>query len=125
MTKLNQIYKCNICGNMVGVVHEGAGQLVCCGEPMELLEEKNKDEGAEKHVPVIEKLEKSVMIKIGSVPHPMEKEHFIEWVEVFFDDKVARKFFQPGDSPQLEFDVNSENLSVRAYCNVHGLWKKK
>lgn len=124
MTELNQIYKCVKCGNIVEVVHKGAGSLVCCGEPMELLVEKTQDEGYEKHVPVIEKTEKGVKVKIGSVPHPMEESHYIEWIEVIADGKSYREFLKPGDQPEAEFCVEAENIIAREYCNLHGLWKK-
>jgi superoxide reductase len=131
MTKINEIYKCNICGNMVEIVHAGVGQLVCCGQPMELLQEKTQDEGAEKHVPAIEKLALSeaegtatgAKVKVGSVLHPMESTHYIEWVEIMFDGKVGRKYLQPGDAPEAEFSVQADTLTARAYCNVHGLWR--
>jgi len=126
MTQLNQIYRCNICGNIVEMVHTGAGELVCCGEPMELLVEKNEDVGKEKHVPIIEKTEKGVNVKVGSIPHPMEEKHYIEWVELFTDGKVRRKYLKPGEKPEANFCVcEVKELSARIYCNVHGLWKSK
>ncbi|MFP4022507.1 MAG: desulfoferrodoxin [Candidatus Paceibacterota bacterium] len=125
MTKLKQIYKCNVCGNIVEVLHTGFGELVCCGQAMQLQEEKDEDEGQEKHVPVIERTEKGIKVKVGDVPHPMEEEHFIEWIEVSVDGRYCRKFLKPGDSPEAEFDINGENISAREYCNVHGLWKSQ
>ncbi|MDD5750444.1 MAG: desulfoferrodoxin [Candidatus Pacebacteria bacterium] len=123
MTKLNQIYKCNICGNMVEMVRTGVGQLVCCGENMELMQEKTQDEGQEKHVPVVEQTDEGIVVKVGSVGHPMLPEHHIEWIEIMFDDKVDRKFLKPGDKPEAAFNVKPAELVVREYCNVHGLWK--
>jgi len=123
MTELNQIYKCNVCGNIVEILHTGKGELVCCGKPMELLEEKTKDEGMEKHVPVIEKTDNGIKVKIGSVPHPMETEHYIEWIEILADGKTYRKFLKPGDAPEAEFDIKAENIIARELCNIHGLWK--
>jgi superoxide reductase len=123
MTESNQIYKCNICGNMVEMVHAGAGELVCCGVPMELQIEKKQDEGQEKHLPVIEKTETGVIVKIGSVAHPMEATHYIEWVEVITEHRVCRKHLEPGAEPIAEFFLEAEHLEARAYCNVHGLWK--
>ena len=79
MTELNQIYRCNVCGNIVEVIHASIGQLVCCNQPMVLLEERMEGAGKEKHVPEIKELEKGIRIKIGSVPHPMEENHCIEW----------------------------------------------
>jgi superoxide reductase len=124
MTKLNEIYKCNICGNVVEILHTGAGQLVCCGENMELLDEKKSDEGEEKHLPVLEIEDDLVRVKIGSVPHPMKEKHYIEWIELIADNKVYKKFLNPGDEAMVEFKVKANVLSARAYCNVHGLWKK-
>lgn len=123
MTEVKQIYKCNICGNIVEVLHAGVGQLVCCGQPMELLKEKTEDVGLEKHVPVIEKLNGKIKVKVGSVPHPMEDKHWIEWIELVADGKVYRKFLNPGDSPEAYFEIEAENVTAREYCNLHGLWK--
>ena len=131
MTQLNQIYKCEICGNIVNVIHVGAGELVCCGQPMTLQEEKQKDEGTEKHLPVIEKLPENVcrggdgiIVKIGKIEHPMTDEHYIEWIEVLTkDDKIGRKFLKPKDKPVVEFHTRSDIKEVRVYCNLHGLWK--
>ena len=124
MTKLNQIYKCSVCGNIVEVVHTGVGTLVCCGKDMILQEENTVDASKEKHVPVIEETENGIKVKIGSVPHPMETEHYIEWIEIINGDKAARHFLKPGDAPEAEFKIKkSEGLIVREYCNLHGLWK--
>ena len=122
-TELKQIYKCNVCGNIVEMVHGGAGELVCCGQPMELRQEKTQDEGKEKHVPIIEKTTGGVIVKVGEVPHPMESEHYIEWIEVSTEHRVYRKHLEPGQEPSAEFFLEAEHLEVRAYCNVHGLWK--
>jgi superoxide reductase len=123
MTELNQIYKCNICGNIVEMVHAGAGELVCCGQSMELQKENTVDASPEKHVPVVEKTEKGVKVKVGSVPHPMEEAHYIEWIEIIADGKTYRKLLEPGDSPEAEFCIEAENIVAREYCNLHGLWK--
>jgi len=125
MTELRQIYKCNVCGNIVEVLHAGVGELVCCGQPMELLKEKTEEIGLEKHVPVLEKTEKGIKVKIGSVPHPMEEKHYIEWVEIITDGGVYRKFLKPGDKPEAEFEIKAEKIKAREYCNIHGLWKSK
>jgi superoxide reductase len=122
MTNLNEIYRCNVCGNIVEVLHTGVGQLVCCGQPMELLAEKTVDEGKEKHVPVIEKTGKGVKVKVGSVPHPMEEEHHIEWIEILADGRAYRKFLKPGDKPEAEFCIKAEKIEAREHCNIHGLW---
>jgi len=123
MTVQRQIYKCNICGNIVEVLHAGVGQLVCCGRPMELLKEKTEDVGMEKHVPVVEKTEKGVKVKVGSIPHPMEEKHYIEWIEVIVDGATYRKFLKPDDKPEADFEVKANKIQVRDYCNIHGLWK--
>lgn len=123
MTGLRQIYKCNVCGNIVEVLHAGAGQLVCCGQPMELLTEKTTDVGLEKHVPILEKIGDKTKVKVGSVPHPMEQKHYIEWVELIADGKTYRAFLKPGDAPEAEFEIAAKNIVAREYCSIHGLWK--
>ncbi len=124
MVKLNEVYKCNICGNIVEVVHASRGQLVCCGQPMKLLEAKTEDVGKEKHLPVVE-VGNKIVVKIGEVPHPMEENHYIEWIEVVAGDKVYRKYLKPGDEAKAEFEVVGEKFAVREYCNIHGLWIKE
>ena len=125
MTEINQIYRCPICGNIVEVIHTGQGQLVCCGQPMELLVTKYEDVGVEKHLPVIEKTATGIIVKIGSIPHPMEENHYIELIEVIADDKVYKKYLKPGQTPVAEFEIKTDNIKARAYCNVHGLWQSK
>lgn len=121
--ELKQIYKCNVCGNIVEVVHAGSGTLVCCGQPMELKIPNTQEAATEKHVPVIEKKDGKIIVKIGSVPHPMEETHFIEWIEVVVDGKIYRQHLKPGDVPQAEFCIDGKNIEAREYCNIHGLWK--
>jgi len=126
MTEEKQVYRCNICGNIVEVIHIGTGRLVCCGQQMELLEEKASGLGPEKHVPVVEKTDSGVKVKVGSVSHPMEENHCIEWIEVVADDRVYRKVLKPGDKAEAEFDIKLENIdevSAREYCSIHGLWE--
>jgi superoxide reductase len=123
MTKINQIYRCPICGNIVQVVHVGGGQLICCGQPMELLEPKFQDIGLEKHLPVIEKSENSITVKVGSVPHPMEEGHYIELIEVIADDIIYRKYLKPGQEPIAVFNITANNVVAREFCNIHGLWQ--
>ncbi len=125
MTELNQIYKCNICGNIVAVVHAGAGELVCCGQPMILQIENTVDASLEKHVPIKEIINSKVIVKIGKEEHPMTAEHYIEWVEVLTTARTYRKYFTPGEKPFAEFNIEEEVIAVRAYCNLHGLWKNK
>ena len=126
MAELNAIYKCNICGNVVSVLEAGKGELVCCGQPMELLEEKTlESEGKEKHVPVIESFDGGIRVKVGSVDHPMEEKHYIELIQIIDGENVViGKRLKPGDAPVAEFCIaKGEGLKARALCNVHGLWK--
>jgi superoxide reductase len=118
-----EVYKCDVCGNMVEVVHVGGGELVCCGQPMKLLVENTTDAAKEKHVPVIEKTADGVKVKVGSVAHPMEEKHFIEWVQVIAGGKSYRQFLKPGEAPEAEFKVTGASISAREFCNLHGLWK--
>lgn len=123
MVQLNQVYKCNLCGNIVEVVHAGGGQLVCCGQNMQLLEENTTEAATEKHIPVIEQNGSTVVVKVGSVLHPMEEKHYIEFIELIADGKVYRKNLTPSDAPQAEFEITANELTARAYCNLHGFWK--
>lgn len=123
MTKRYQIYKCEICGNIVEVLHEGAGELVCCEQPMKLMEENTVDAAQEKHVPMIEKSADGILVKVGSVPHPMLEEHYIEWIELIADGQAYRQFLKPGDKPEALFKIEAQNVTSREYCNLHGLWK--
>jgi len=125
MIQIKQIYRCSICGNIVEVLYAGGGTLVCCGKPMELLIEKTEDQGTEKHMPLIEKTERGVKVKVGSIPHPMEENHYIQWIELIADGVSLRKFLKPGDKPEAEFEIQGENFKAREYCNLHGLWKSK
>lgn len=125
MTKINEVYRCNVCGNIAEMVHGGAGEMVCCGEKMELLEANTVDASLEKHVPIIEKKDGGVLVKVGSVPHPMEEAHYIEWIEIMFDGRVGKQFLKPGDKPEAFFNVDAKEVTARAYCNLHGLWQLK
>ncbi len=123
MTERLQVYRCEICGNIVEVLHAGQGELVCCGQPMKLLVENTTDASREKHVPVIEKTADGVKVKVGSAPHPMEEKHYIEWVQIMADGKSYRQFLSPGQAPEALFPVKAATVTAREYCNVHGLWK--
>lgn len=125
MTNLFEVYKCEVCGNMTKVVHSSGGTLVCCGKPMTLQQEKTTDQGKEKHVPVVEKSAKGIIVKLGSIPHPMEEKHYIEWIEVRTKNNVYIKGLLPGDKPEAEFCVADTSVKARAYCNVHGLWTNR
>ena len=123
MTAQKQVYKCSVCGNIVEVLHAGEGELVCCGQPMELLQEKSTDAGLEKHVPVIEMTDSGVKVKVGDTPHPMEEQHYIEWVEIIANGGSYRKFLKPGDKPEVVFEISPQPVTAREYCSVHGLWQ--
>ncbi len=123
MTKKNEVYKCPLCGNIVEVMHTGAGELVCCGQPMDLMAENTVDAAQEKHVPVVEKTGNGYKVSVGSVAHPMEDKHWIEWIELIADGKVYRQVLNPGDAPEAEFCVDAAEVTARAYCNLHGNWK--
>ncbi|EKE15516.1 MAG: hypothetical protein ACD_11C00146G0003 [uncultured bacterium] len=129
MTKVsekNQIFRCNVCGNIVETLNVGGAEIICCDQPMELLVAKTMDQGTEKHTPVVEKMCGGVLVKIGEVPHPMEEKHYIQWIEVIAKNgKSCRKYLSPGDAPEAKFEIEeSEILEAREYCNIHGLWKK-
>ena len=123
MANRGEVYKCELCGNIVEVLHGGGGELVCCGESMNLLTENTVDAAKEKHVPVVEKIEGGVKVKVGDVAHPMEEKHWIEWIEVQAGSSCFFKFLNPGDAPEAEFKTDAADVTARAYCNLHGLWK--
>jgi superoxide reductase len=126
MTDSMQVYKCNLCGNIVEVLHPGPGQLICCGQPMILMKEKKEDAGQEKHLPVAADDAHGMKVSVGSIPHPMEGEHYIEWIEVIEEcGKIHRAFLNPGDAPEGLFDVCCDVKEVRSYCNVHGHWSNR
>jgi len=118
-----QVYKCEVCGNIVELLHGGDGELVCCGEPMKGFDEKTADAGKEKHVPVVEDANGGVKVKVGSVPHPMEEEHYIEWIDVVKGEKVCRQYLKPGQAAEATFCGKADSVVAREYCNKHGLWK--
>ena len=123
MAQKNEVYKCSICGNIVEILHAGGGELVCCGQPMNLMRENTVDASQEKHVPVITKIDGGYKVTVGSVAHPMEEKHFIEWIELIADGVVYRKNLQPGDAPEAIFMIAAEKVEARELCNLHGLWK--
>jgi superoxide reductase len=122
MTEKLQIYKCDVCGNIVEMLHAGDGELVCCGQPMKLFVENTVDAAKEKHIPVKEAVSDGLKVKVGSVPHPMEEKHYIEWIEIVADGKAYRQFLKPGEAPEAIFPVKGD-FAAREYCNIHGLWK--
>ncbi len=123
MAEKLEVYKCEVCGNIVEVLHGGNGDLVCCGQDMKLLVENTVDAAKEKHVPVVEKTTGSITVKVGAAAHPMEEKHFIEWIEVIADGKAYHQFLKPGEAPEATFNVEANDVTARAYCNLHGLWK--
>jgi superoxide reductase len=123
MTKKLEIYKCEVCGNIVEMIHEGPGELVCCEQPMKHFVENTVDAAKEKHVPVMQQTNGNVKVKVGEVPHPMEEKHYIEWVEVISGDKAYRQFLKPGQAPEATFNIQGNKIIAREYCNIHGLWK--
>jgi superoxide reductase len=122
MTKRNEIYKCDACGQIIEVL-VGGTKLKCCGQSMELQAENTVDAAVEKHVPVFEKTGRTVKVKVGSAAHPMEEKHYIQWIEVIAGDQTLRTYLNPGDAPEAEFCVDADEVTVRAYCNLHGNWK--
>jgi len=123
MTKKNEVYKCPLCGNIVEVLHTGAGELVCCGQPIDLMAENTVDAAKEKHVPLISKVANGYKVVVGSVLHPMEEKHWIEWIELIADGKVYRQNLAPGMAPEAFFCIEATQVTAREYCNLHGLWK--
>jgi len=123
MTERLQVYKCEKCGNMVEVIRAAGGTLVCCGQNMTLQQEGVTDAAREKHVPVVEKVDGGVKVSVGSVAHPMEEKHYIEWIEIIADGKAYRCFLKPGDAPEATFEIDTEKVIAREFCNLHGLWK--
>jgi len=122
MAEKLEVYKCEVCGNIVEVLHGGAGELVCCGQPMVRMVENTVDAAKEKHVPVVEKVSGGIKVKVGAVPHPMEEKHYIEWIETITKKGVSRKFLKPGDKPESFFKDVEGLEKTREYCNIHGLW---
>lgn len=123
MTQKNEVYKCSVCGNIVEILHAGAGELVCCGKPMVKMAENTTDGAKEKHVPVITKTADGYKVAVGSAAHPMTEDHYIEWIELIADGKVYRQCLKPGDAPEATFCIKANEVSAREYCNLHGLWK--
>lgn len=123
MPKQLEVYKCELCGNIVEIMHAGGGDLECCGQPMKHMEEGTTDAAREKHVPVIEKTATGYLVKVGAVAHPMEAKHWIQWIELIADGRSYTKFLNPGDAPEAEFCIKADKVTAREYCNLHGHWK--
>lgn len=123
MAKQREVYFCEICKNTVEVEYGGKGQLVCCGQPMRLLKENTVDASQEKHVPVIERKDGGVLVKVGSVPHPMEEKHYIAYIEICADGTLMRKYLKPDEPPEAFFRTDAKNIVAKELCNIHGLWR--
>ena len=124
MPNMLEVYKCDTCGLILEVLHaDGRGALECCGNPMKLMTEGTTDAFKEKHVPVIEKTANGYLVKVGSVEHPMEEKHWVQWIELVADGISYTHFLKPGEQPQAEFCVKAKNVYAREYCNLHGHWK--
>ncbi|PID52521.1 MAG: desulfoferrodoxin [Candidatus Moraniibacteriota bacterium] len=123
MTERDQIYKCSICGNIVEVKHAGAGELACCGKSMIVLNANTEDAAIEKHVPQIESTEDGIVVRVGKVDHPMDNDHYIEWITLVAGNEVKTVYLTPNEEPVATFAVTAEEITVYAYCNLHGLWK--
>lgn len=119
------VFKCATCGQIVMVVSEGDGQLVCCGKPMDRQIENTVDASNEKHVPVVESQGQGILVKVGAIPHPMDASHYIQWIEVISGPSLFVKGLKPGEKAEASFQVPLKNVKVRAYCNLHGLWSNK
>jgi superoxide reductase len=124
MDTVLEVYRCEVCGHVIEVLHPGTGTLTCCNQAMKPLKENTTDAAKEKHVPVVEKTPTGYKVKVGSVAHPMLPEHYIEWIELLADGKAYRQFLTPGQAPEAEFQITASEVSAREYCNLHGLWKK-
>jgi len=123
VSKRLEVFRCNLCGNMVEVVKVGGGTLVCCGQEMEHLIESSTDAAVEKHVPVVERVDGGTKVTVGEVAHPMEEAHLIEWIELIVDGDAWTRFLNPGDAPEAFFPVEGDEMKAREYCNLHGLWR--
>jgi superoxide reductase len=123
MTKQFEVYKCEECGIVVEVLEGGAGTLVCCDEPMKLMEEQTADQTTEKHVPVVERVDEGIKVTVGSTLHPMTEKHWIQWIQLMADGKVYKQYLKPEDDPVAVFPVKADKVSAREYCNIHGLWR--
>jgi len=123
MAETMQVFRCEVCGHVIQIMHGGAGTLVCCNQPMTLLTENTTDAAQEKHVPVVEREDGQIKVHVGSVDHPMDEKHYIEWIEVVAEGVVMQRYLKPGDAPAATFATDARELTVRAYCNLHGLWR--
>jgi superoxide reductase len=117
-----EFYRCSTCGNIVALLKSGGGTLTCCGQAMTKLIANSTDAATEKHVPVVEKKDGGISVTVGSTLHPMQAEHYIEWIALETAQGVQIKYLKPGDAPKAAFPA-AESGTAYAYCNLHGLWK--
>jgi superoxide reductase len=123
MTEVNQVYRCSVCGNIVEVRHAAGGELVCCNQQMDLLVANTQDAATEKHVPVVTRTEVGIEVRVGEIDHPMDDNHYIEWITLITKNKTKTVYLAPGDEPRAIFKTTAEGGVVYEYCNLHGLWK--
>lgn len=123
MIKKDQLYRCQVCGNIVDVRHEGTGELVCCNKSMNLLRANTEDAATEKHVPVVTRTEDGITVRVGEVDHPMDEDHYIEWITLVTESGTKTVYLAPGDEPKAIFKITAQSGVVYEYCNLHGLWK--
>ena len=120
-----RFFRCLSCGNIIGVIKDGGGPLVCCGQPMQEIKANTTDAAQEKHVPVVTVHDRTIEVNVGSVAHPMLAEHWIEWIHLETKKGAQMAHLQPGDTPKAVFVLapGDEVIAAYAYCNLHGLWK--
>lgn len=121
-----KVFRCPHCGNIVTVMNYGGGTLVCCGDPMILVVAGEQETASkEKHVPVVAVVDSMIEVTVGSVPHPMTPEHYIQWISIVTDSSVYTQYLKASDAPKASFALpaGTADYEVYAYCNIHGLWK--
>lgn len=124
MGKDQKFFVCKHCGNLVGMIHNAGVKIICCGEPMTELVANTVEAASEKHLPVVSVEGNTVTVNVGSVEHPMQEEHSIEWIYLETDKGGHRKALNAGEKPVVSFALVEEKpLAAFAYCNLHGLWK--
>lgn len=122
--KRSTFYRCPVCGNIVVKVADGAGELCCCRQPMQIIEANTSDGAHEKHVPAVTLEGDTITVNVGEVDHPMLDEHFIQWVYVVTEEGVIARCLKPGEPPRATIQLGGQKpIEVYEYCNLHGLWK--
>lgn len=120
-----RLFRCEICGNIVELINDGGGTLVCCGEEMVEIAISTEENTYEKHIPFVEKEGNEVTVQIGKTIHPMIDAHYIEWIAVVEEDRIQKVILKPNDEPVAKFNVKSDNFIVYTYCNIHGFYQLK